>query len=405
MTRHRHDRKADAGRPADLHRRDLLCGCCAGALLSMLPSLARAAYDMPARFTRPDIATDEGGLWALMDREEEKLRHSRFLLGDTALQSYISDIACRLAGDHCPDMRVYVVRTPFFNASMAPNGMMQVWSGLLLRAANEAQLAAVLAHEIGHYLKRHSLERMRDARSKSALAQFVGMALGAAGAGGAGSIAQLGVLAGMFAFSRENEREADAIGLELMHRAGYDPIEASRVWSQLIDEKDGDTGGGTVLFATHPASTERRDTLAEAASRLGTDHAGATQAERYRSAIAPVRLSMLQDELRRRVPDSSLRLFERLMSTQSRDGQLLYARAEALKVRNAEGDADQALTSLDEALQFADAPPEAHRLRGQLLRARGDHEDARASLARYLELKPAAPDAPMIRSYVQVPAP
>lgn len=386
--------------PADMHRRDLLCSCCSGALLSLLPSLGRAAYDMPARFERPDIATDEGGLWALMDREEEKLRHSRFLLGDAGLQRYVSDIACRLAGDHCPDMRVYLVRTPFFNASMAPNGMMQVWSGLLLRAANEAQLAAVLAHEVGHYLKRHSLERMRDARSKSALAQFVGMALGVAGAGGVGSIAQLGVLAGMFAFSRENEREADAIGLDLMHRAGYDPMEASRVWVQLIDEKDSEGSGGSLLFATHPASIERRDTLAQAAGKLGREHDGATHADRYRAAIAPVRLAMLQDELRRRVPDSSLRLFDRLMATQPRDGQLLYARAEALKARNDTGDAEQALAALAEADALADTPPEAQRLRGQLLRARGDHDEARASFSRYLELKPAAPDAPMVRSYV-----
>lgn len=386
--------------PADPLRRDLLCACCSGALLSLMPSLARAAYETPARFERPDLATDEGGLWALMDREEEKLRHSRFLLGDAELQRYVSDIACRLAGNHCPDMRVYLVRTPFFNASMAPNGMMQVWSGLLLRAANEAQLAAVLAHEVGHYLKRHSLERMRDARSKSALAQFVGMALGVAGAGGAGSIAQLGVLAGMFAFSRENEREADAIGLDLMYQAGYDPMEASRVWAQLIDEKDGESSGGTMLFATHPASTERRDTLAQAAGKLGTDRAGATHADRYRIAIAPVRLAMLQDELRRRVPDSSLRLFDRLMTTQSRDGQLLYARAEALKARNNAGDAEQAMAALDEAEALPDTPPEALRLRGQLLRTRGDHDGARTAFNRYLELKPTAPDAPMMRSYV-----
>ncbi|MFZ5506875.1 MAG: M48 family metalloprotease [Pseudomonadota bacterium] len=355
---------------------------------------------MPARFERPDIATDEGGLWALMDREEEKLRHSRFLLGDNGLQRYVSDIACRLAGDHCPDMRVYLVRTPFFNASMAPNGMMQVWSGLLLRAANEAQLAAVLAHEVGHYLKRHSLERMRDARSKSALAQFVGMALGVAGAGGVGSIAQLGVLAGMFAFSRENEREADAIGLDLMHRAGYDPMEASRVWAQLIDEKDGESSGGSLLFATHPASTERRDTLAQAAGKLGQEHDGVTHADRYRAAIAPVRLAMLQDELRRRVPDSSLRLFDRLMASQSRDGQLLYARAEALKARNDAGDAELAMAALDEAEPLTDTPPEAQRLRGQLLRTRGDHDGARTAFTRYLELRPTAPDAPMMRSYV-----
>lgn len=386
--------------PADLLRRQLLCSCCSGALLSLMPSLGRAAYETPARFERPDLASDEGGLWALMDREEEKLRHSRFLLGDAELQRYVSDIACRLAGHHCPDMRVYLVRTPFFNASMAPNGMMQVWSGLLLRAANEAQLAAVLAHEVGHYLKRHSLERMRDARSKSALAQFVGMALGVAGAGGVGSIAQLGVLAGMFAFSRENEREADAIGLDLMYQAGYDPMEASRVWAQLIDEKDSESSGGTMLFATHPASTERRDTLAQAALKLGREHDGATYADRYRTAIAPVRLVMLQDELRRRVPDSSLRLFDRLMTTQSRDGQLLYARAEALKVRNDAGDADQAMAALDEAEPLPDTPPEAQRLRGQLLRTRGDHDGARTAFNRYLELKPTAPDAPMMRSYV-----
>ena len=136
------------------------------------------------------------------------------------MRSYLTGIACKLGGEHCADTRVYAMRTPWFNASMAPNGMMQVWTGLLLRAANEAQLAAVLAHEIGHYLKRHSLERLRDTRSKSALAQFLGMAFGVAGAGSVGQIAQLGVMASLFSFTRDNEREADAIGLELMHQIG-----------------------------------------------------------------------------------------------------------------------------------------------------------------------------------------
>ncbi len=389
-----------------MKRRDLICGCCGGGLLALLPSLASGEFALPPRFERPDIAGDEGGLWALMDREEDRLRRSRFLLGNAALQTYVSDVACRLAGDHCPDMRVYLLRTPFFNASMAPNGMMQVWSGLLLRAANEAQLAAVLAHEIGHYLKRHSLERLRDARSKSAFAQFAGMALGVAGAGGIGQIAQLGVLASLFAFSRDNEREADAIGLELMHRAGYDPMEASRVWAQLIAEKDGEDNGGAVLFATHPASTERRDTLAAAARALtGDGPAGATHAARYQAQIAPVRLSMVQDELRRRVPDSSLRLFDRLMASQGRDGLLLYARAEALKARAGADDGGLALAALDEADARTDTPPEAARLRGQLLRARGDADGARTAFGRYLELKPSAPDAPMIRSYLEPSAP
>ena len=98
----------------------------------------------PGRLPRPELSTDEGGLWGIMDREERNLRRSPFLIRDRKLNDYVQGIACRLAGDHCPDVRVYLVNTPLFNASMAPNGMMQVWSGLLLRVENEAQLAAVI---------------------------------------------------------------------------------------------------------------------------------------------------------------------------------------------------------------------------------------------------------------------
>ena len=60
---------------------------------------------------------------------------------------------------------------------MAPNGMMQVWSGLL-RVDNEAQLASVVGHEIGHYLQRHTVERLRDAQSRSAFGMVLNIALG-----------------------------------------------------------------------------------------------------------------------------------------------------------------------------------------------------------------------------------
>lgn len=114
---------------------------------------------------------------------------------------------------------------------------------------------------------------------------------------------------------------------------------------------------------------------------------------------------MLQDELRRRVPDSSLRLFDRLMSHHGRDAVLLYARAEALRSRARDDDLDQALAALDEADSLPDQPAEAVRLRGQILRARHDSEGARSAFRTYLELKPGAPDAPMIRSYIETAAP
>ena len=74
-------------------------------------------------------------------------------------------------------IRVYAMRQPDFNASMAPNGMMIVHTGLLAHMRNEAQLAAVLGHESGHYLRRHSVQNWRSLKSKSAAMAVVGIRL------------------------------------------------------------------------------------------------------------------------------------------------------------------------------------------------------------------------------------
>ena len=101
-----------------MNRRGFLragCGCGLAALPAV--SLAQEPWQPPGRFARPEASSDEGGLWAMMDREETKLRRGPFNLRDPQLQPYIQDIACRLGGEHCPDIRVFLVRTPFFNAS------------------------------------------------------------------------------------------------------------------------------------------------------------------------------------------------------------------------------------------------------------------------------------------------
>lgn len=234
-----------------MHRRAFLLSCVA------LPC-----------FARPDLASEEGGLWEFMDREEQRLKRSAFLIRDPALNAYVSGIACGLAGEHCPELRIYLVRTPVFNATMAPNGMMQIGSGLLLRMSNEAQLAAIIGHEIGHYVARHSLERLREAKSRSALGQLISFALSpAAVLGGAvSSLAQLALETGGYAYGREHEREADRIGMELMTRAGYAPSEAAQVWSQLLEEVQEER---SLLFATHPAAAERQQNLQQAAKSFG----------------------------------------------------------------------------------------------------------------------------------------
>lgn len=279
-----------------MKRRQWLRWGCAHCAAFVGSAAAQTEWNVPPRFDRPDIAGDEGGLWAMMDREETRLRRSPFRLRDEALADYLTGIACKLGSSHCPDIRVYAIRAPFFNASMAPNGMMQVWSGLLLRVDNEAQLAAVLAHEIGHYLQRHTVERLRDLKSRAAFGQFIGLF------GLVGLVGQLAALAGSLAFSRDQEREADRISIELMRRNGYDPREAALIWGNLLDEvratPDVDPSRDSVLFATHPPSEERRATLD--ALSIGTS--GAVFDAEYRARLAPLRFGLLADEIKRGRP-------------------------------------------------------------------------------------------------------
>jgi predicted Zn-dependent protease len=377
------------------------CGCCA---FSVLAQTAVAPWTAPQRFVRPLDDAEEGGLWALMDREEARLKRSAFLVRDPALNKYVSDIACRLAGEHCPDMRVYLVRTPVFNASMAPNGMMQVWSGLLLRASNEAQLAAVLGHEIGHYMARHTLERLRDVKQRAAFGQFLGIAFAAARIGPVGSLAQLGVMASLFSYGRDQEREADRIGIELMARAGYAPSEASTIWTQMLDEVKGDStsseeyAGRSVLFASHPPMEERQELLAEAAKELARPEAVNLGADGYRTALAPFRTAFLQDELRRRRYGETLVLLERMQKTRAADGELAYFQGEVYRLRNDKDDLDRALKAYRQAESMPGAPPELFRSEGFVLRNLKQDPEAAAAFRRYLELKPAAQDAELIRS-------
>ena len=381
--------------------------CCVGLALGGA-SIARAddfAYQAPPPFTRPAAASDEGGLWAYMDHEEERLKHSSFVIRDPALNAYVGGIACRLAGDHCPEIRVYIVRTPYFNANMAPNGMMQVWSGLLLRMQNEAQLAAVLGHETGHYLQRHTVEQLRDAQGRSSLALFLGMAVGAAAGGSAAALVQSGVLLGGIAYGRDQEREADRIGVALMARAGYAPAQAGRVWAQLLEETEGAKAAGeevsstNILLASHPPLEERKEVLS-AAAKLDWPGATRTGDEDYRAALAPFRLGFLEDEVRRRRFGESLVLFDRMLKASPRDGQVQYFKGEAYRRRARDGDAKLALEAYRRALDMDGAPPQTYRSLGLVLRRTADPEGATSAFRRYLELAPDAPDAEIIRSYL-----
>jgi len=374
----------------------LAAGCLAGVLLSCAPACAQNNWQMPARLTRPELSTDEGGLWSLMDRQETQLRRSPFAVRDPQLHEYVQGITCRLAREHCADIRVYVVHTPLFNANMAPNGMMQVWTGLMLRVENEAQLAAVLGHEIGHYLARHSVERMRDVKSRAAFGQFMGLF------GVVGAVGQLAVIASLFAYSRDQEREADAIGATLMQQAGYDVAEASKVWGNLLLEIQArpgyDQGRSSPMFATHPSPTERQETLKQLAE---SNPGGRTDEQTWRAKTAPFMLTWLKDETKRGQHEESVALLTRMIGHAPERAEFLFARGEVYRLRGSGNDADAALADYQSAVKAGNEPAETYRGLGIIYRQRSDAAAARENFQRYLEVAPQAPDSAMIKSYLE----
>lgn len=355
--------------------------------------------------TRPANDTDEAGLWMVMDRAEREAITAGNRIDDSALNAYISDIGCRVAAEYCGDLRIYLIRRPAFNATMAPNGMMSVWTGLLLRVRNEAQLATVLGHELGHYLRRHTLQRMRDIVAKTNGLIFFQLAVGAAGAGPIGDIAALGVLGSIQSYNRDQEREADGYGLLFLHRAGYDPREAAKIWAQLLRERDADPDkeSPSLFFASHPPSEERRDVLAELGTRLQRQ-SGATKTgrDRFLAHTLAHRGVWLRDELNLRKFESTDVMLDELLADDPNPAELYFFKGELRRLRAKEGDDVAALEFYDKAVAATGtAPVELSRSRGVVLLRQGENAAATQAFQAYLDAAPEAPDRLIIEDMIR----
>jgi len=157
--------------------------------------------------------TDQSSVEASMRYEfgeiERQVRRSGRRNDDPALNEYVRNLGCSVGGEFCDELRFYVLETSEFNASMAPNGMLLVNTGLLLRVETEAELTFVLAHEFGHYFENHILERYA-ASQNAARGAAMSTALAFTGVGALVALGlQLGAVAELMSFSRDQEREAD----------------------------------------------------------------------------------------------------------------------------------------------------------------------------------------------------
>jgi predicted Zn-dependent protease len=346
---------------------------------------------------RPALDSDEAGLWMTMDKAEAAIQSSGHVITDKRLNTYVKRIVCRVAGPHCKDIRVYLMRVPHFNATMAPNGSMQIWSGLLLRARNEAQLAAIIGHEVAHYLRRHSLQQMRNAIDTAGALTFFNMATLGVTAG----LSDLVAAGSLTAYRRDFEREADGYGLVLMAQAGYDPREVSRTWRQLIRERHAENDGESSAYflASHPAESERvaaMDQLAEKA-RKRWRNARRVGRKDYQAMMQTYRAGFLEDELRLHRFERTQALLNMLKQDGHNPAELHFFQGELYRLRNGEGDRRRALESYRAALAAGRPPVALHRAMGLILLKEDQQAMARKAFRQYLRQNPKAEDAEMIR--------
>jgi len=399
---------------AALSRRHLLGGT--GALFAGLATGVAQARVLPKDMVPligpgyRAVDQDEKGMWQQMERVEEEVAGSNLLIEDAQLTAYLGDLIGRVGGPAARDMRIYLARIPEFNAIMFPTGFAVVFSGLLLRMRNEAQLAGVVAHESAHFLRKHQLRQWRDIRRKTDIFTFLamgtGLAYGVTGtyAGDLVRLAQLGTILSVLKYNRTLEAEADAMGVRLLADAGYDPMAMSETWEQLIGELDLSAkyrrkkrDRDFSLFATHPApETRMADLKISAAEVRQPGKTYDAYRARYLAALASIRPTLLDDQVKLNDPGASQYVIDTL-AKDGWNGLLRFQEGEIWRLRNRSGDDVRAAQGYAAAILYPDAPPDAWRWHGIMLLKQGRTVEARSAFARYLQMAPNAPDAALVR--------
>ncbi|MCP3900564.1 MAG: M48 family metalloprotease, partial [Desulfobacteraceae bacterium] len=182
------------------------------------------------------------------------------------LNKYVSSVGKKLSANvHRLDMpySFRCVNATYVNAYAFPGGSIAVTRGILLELDSEAELAALLGHELGHVNARHSAQQMSKGSLTSLLVGGLAMAAGTK-SDSYGKIAQqLGMLSqGMLLsyYSRDNEREADSLGNQYMVNAGYSSKGFVGLMHMLNSMHKKKSSAASILFSTHPMSSERYET-------------------------------------------------------------------------------------------------------------------------------------------------
>jgi predicted Zn-dependent protease len=266
-----------------------LCGCL--FVFGFLAGCANTPNDQKVTLSFPSVTTPQEHS-AAAERENRRILTSYGgVYQNPRLQKVIEKIVARLvASSERPDLKyqVTILNSSAINAFALPNGHLFITRGLTVLANDEAELASVLAHEMGHVIARHAAIREEQAKQTAIISKVVNEVLSDPEAG---ALALAKSKLALASFSRAQEFEADGIGVGIAARAGYDPFGAARFLSDMqrnADLKSSPTGKEVSLsdfLSSHPATPEREKNALVNARQFGGPGTGESRRDEYLNEI------------------------------------------------------------------------------------------------------------------------
>ena len=250
-----------------------------GATANFAPSTASIGTSLPDLGGPANAMISKADEYQVGRMAMREMRDQNMILEDAEATDYIQQLGMRLASqahDEGQNFTYSVLREPVINAFATFGGFICINSGLILLTDNESQLAAVIAHETGHVVQRHiargylAQSRMSLASTAALLAAIlIGAASGAGGQAMEGAIAlsQATALQQSINYTRGQEIEADAVGIELLSGAGFDPNEMAAFFESMSRVEGLALAGIPALLVDHPVTSDR---IAAARNRAAT---------------------------------------------------------------------------------------------------------------------------------------
>ena len=346
---------------------------------------------------------DERLLWQKSVQAQRAIESKGLIYPDQALENYLNKVVARLQAQSSPSdlaIRVKVLKDADLNAFAYPNGMIYIHTGLLARMDNEAQLAAVLAHEMTHCIKRHALRVYRRYRDRPAFLRRVEHTLSKI------RIAQLagfsGTMAAMSGYINELEAEADLMGLELMAKAGYDTGEALSLCDRMVAEMEQEGHEASLFFGSHLNARQRIENL-QNLSTSGYTNKGSRikNSELFLAKLNTLFLENAELDIRQGRFKAARRSIDKYLQIKPDDTRAYFLLGEIYRQRGQADDALSALKFYNQAIFLDPTYAEPHKAIGIIHYKKGQRTLAKRFFESCLQLSPDSPDKAYIQAYLK----